>query len=129
MTAAAFPARFNPRPAPLTTVDPTEHRQTLASRHGIACPRCGKVYAAGAVVSSAPEHVRNYRLANYTGHMVTRRLFCDHEHLIICWDQACQLAGANAILGDELGTYSLIRDRATIDKFLRDHPEAAGVAQ
>jgi hypothetical protein len=122
MTALTTP-RYNPRHAPLATVEPADHRQVKAG-HNVECPVCGKSFAAGALVDSAREFVYAYRAAKYTGPMITRRLYCDHCDHIIIRDFA--VAQDGRIL-DPIGDYGLRNEPRVIERFLRDHPNAAGV--
>jgi len=125
--------------APLSVIGPTEHSQagrrpigptlrprlrhtSQAEREQVECPQCGKTFVAAAVVTDAieqdPLSFEYFR---------PRRLYCDHCNHLVYWHQSCTRGGSlvNVILSGP----AILRDPGKIDRFLRTHPEAAGVLQ
>ena len=107
---------------PLTTVGATEHQQPAPSADRVECPICGKSYAGGAIVNAKPEP--NFEWCCLS---VTRRCYCDHCNVVIIWREQCDINGRTC--GTVLGEPGILKKHETIERFLRDHPQAAGVAQ
>lgn len=107
---------------PLSTVEPTEHRQQRASAERIECEHCGKTFAGGAVVNGPV-----VRCPITLAYSRSRKLYCDHCDLIQHWHQACDRDGA--FLPTVVMKPAFYRNATRINRFLRAHPEAAGVAQ
>ena len=97
---------------------------------GQSCPQCGKSYTGAAIVTSAPDYLDNMLIdqatGHYTGWVVTHTLYCDMCNVLATRLQACNAAGGQR--GEFLGSHGIRRDPRAINKHLRLHPQAAGVA-
>ena len=124
MTSAIQNSAFrihHSRRTPLSTVGRTEHRQTVPTSERGECPECHKEFCASAVVDGPmtrdPLTRRQHR---------SRMLYCDHcEHLV----HFVQLFQDDGTPGPLLCQPAIYRSADRVAKFLRDHPEAAGVEQ
>lgn len=117
-----------PRYAPLAEVGPTEHSQkfprlaTGDETRFYQCPTCEKSFTAQAVVkedpSWSPDHKQHVRLVT---------LYCDHcNHLV----ESLVATNASGTLHGQTILQGIVRDNGQqkpVERFLADHPEAAGV--
>lgn len=111
---------------PLKIVDFADHRQARGSMEHAECPHCEKVFAGASVVTSEPE--ATLFPSPISRHFVVyRTIYCDHCDCLVIWKQMSNIDGSR--LGEKLGDYGTIRGRRVIDRFLKKHPEAAGVLQ
>jgi hypothetical protein len=79
------------------------------------------LFLATAVVSGV-----QFYAASYGAYAIERRLYCDHcNHLVV----ALQATDACGIDKGPLLSRATFRDARAIEKFLREHPQAAGVEQ
>jgi hypothetical protein len=112
------------RHAPLETVGATEHQQTRPASFHAECPQCGKHFSGSAVVVETPAY--SIALHRFTAHAW---LYCDHcDHLVI-EHRASNLPpkGEMPTLGERLCEPGILRDPKAIERFLKAHPQAAGV--
>jgi hypothetical protein len=119
----ALPSRpLARRLVPLATVAATEHRQPRPSALRAECPTCEKTFVESAIVNGPivrdPATLEFHR---------ARWLYCDHCHQLVHIIDACKADGTP--LGKFITKPAIYKSKARIDRFLREHPEAAGVAQ
>ena len=110
------------RRIPRETVPATECCQQVSAETA-ECPVCQKAFRGGSIVTDKavefdPAIGSHFRL---------RKLFCDHCTHIVYWLQACTADGR--LVPQLLGGPGFYRSPARIEKFLAEHPEAAGVEQ
>jgi hypothetical protein len=118
------PETRNPRRlAPLDTVEPADC-VALPSAGRVECGVCSKTFCASAVVDDAkPTWMRSTRCWS-----VTRRLHCDHCQHIQCWAEEVKLVADGFYpTGLVLMGPGFVRGRRALERFLRQHPQAAGV--
>jgi hypothetical protein len=106
----------------LRLVNHEDHQQLAPSGQRVECPQCFKLFTEASVVSDAPI----YRYG-HGQHVSVRRLYCDHCNHIVVWEQASNKSGTR--FGQQLGAHAISRSAQAIERFLRAHPEAAGVLQ
>jgi hypothetical protein len=79
-------------------------------------------------VIDAPEWLEDYK--GYIGFAQRRTLFCDHCNHLVIWLVACNSDGSSTTTNlDGPGGHGLLRTPRAVERFLRDHPQARGVAQ
>jgi hypothetical protein len=129
----------------LTAPRTVEHVEAsgLPSAGRVQCGRCGKVFCDTAVVSGthqwdgeARQHTfepDSYEWSHEHGcYVMLRRLYCDHCDHIMSWlEQVAPLSDPSrgTLTGHVVSGPGYTRSRRTIDQFLRQFPQAAGVQQ
>ncbi len=117
------------RRTPLETVWSTAGRQPFATAGRIACPECGKLFCAAAIITGAVALAERTLGACGSDALNVpvrlRQFFCDHCRHVVSWREHCTPDGrlAGVPLDPEPG---YLRGRY-VETFLRAHPEAAGV--
>lgn len=97
---------------------PAPHRPDLATDNRVCCPQCGKTYVATqAVLVAGPMPLT---------HEGRYQLFCDHCCVVHEWPALC---AENLLPGTQLGDHITLTGLKFIKRFLREHPEAAGMEQ
>jgi len=109
------------RYVPLETVDRCEvDGKRTPSAERIHCA-CGKVYAGGSVVTDEPFMDRSGECS------VIRRCYCDHCNHVMVWSELALPDGTP--VGTVLSGPGVYRGRTAVERFLKQHPHAAGVLQ
>jgi hypothetical protein len=114
-------ALHTPHPAALRTVNAVECCQQARTRETVQCGVCQKSFSGAAVINGPIEidfHKRTY--------FQLRTLFCNHcDHL----QQWRQITTQEGVLTPDLldATPGYNKSPHAIERFLRLHPEAAGV--
>jgi hypothetical protein len=106
----------------LRLVNHEDHQQPAPSAGRVECPACFKLLNEASVVNDSP--IYRYQ---HGQHVTVRRVYCDHCNHIVVWEQASNKSGTR--FGQQLGTHAISRSAQAIERFLRAHPEAAGVLQ
>lgn len=111
------------RYSPLATVPASQHQQTVASNQVVQCCTCGKSFLSSALMISDLDD----NTANLAGCTCMATLYCDHCNALMMRQFACDSSGRK--LTAPIGKTRVILDRKLVEKFLKDHPHAAGVEQ
>ncbi|MCC6679278.1 MAG: hypothetical protein IT445_00095 [Phycisphaeraceae bacterium] len=109
------------RTAPARTVERSDW-QGKPSAGRVDCPTCGKTFTAGSVITHPPMYDQAEQ-----SHSVLRQHYCDHCNHVINWVESSD-AGGNPT-GVLITGPGVVRGNARVDRFLRRHPQAAGVVQ
>jgi hypothetical protein len=109
------------RLAPLTERPVTEFSGRPTARR-VECPDCGKTFLDTVVVNDAPEFSDAHGC-----YIICRRLYCDHCNQLMLWFQHSNDSGTR--IGPRVDDEPpfIVREKRLIEKFLKQHPEAAGM--
>jgi hypothetical protein len=140
----------------LTPPATVEHVESCApaSSERVSCPTCGKTFSGGAVVNghyarhsgrsrgrgptagerlipeAGPEFCREeYEWSEeHQCSVMLRRFYCDHCNHLVQWLEEID-QDFHDLTGQIVSGPGVTRAKATINRFLTDFPEAAGVQQ
>jgi hypothetical protein len=138
-----------PTLTPPATVEHVEC-QAPSSRERVSCPTCNKTFNGGAVINGhyarhrkrwpgvtqllTPEDQPEFCREEYEWseehqcYVMLRRFFCDHCSHIVQWLEEIDPQFRD-LTGQIVSGPGVTRAKATINRFLTDFPEAAGVQQ
>lgn len=129
---------------PIDTVEPADCT-AKPSKKRVECPTCSKSFSAGAIVT----HWEEMGWHEGEGCWIVRRtVFCDHCHHLIDWlesldgfNAACicstrrctcgaaeQVTGTGSLSGVIISGPGIRTGKREVARFLKKHPQAAGVA-
>ena len=99
-----------------------ERRKYQLGKFGetVECGKCGKSVFITAVVNG--KIVRDPLTLLYSR---SRRMFCDHCDHVQHWIQRCEADGT--LINEIISKPAYYQSSTLINRFLREHPEAAGV--
>ena len=110
----------------LATVEPADC-VAHASAERASCPKCGKTVAGGAIVED-PKENGIFWLKKYRTLAIDRAFYCDHCDHVVEWSEAVHRTTTEPTGVVVAGPFIQSHPRV-VAKFLRDHPQAAGVSQ